>query len=248
MSPENLQGLPDSWTIGIALDFKSAVLGRCGAEIVEPAHTGAGKKGNATMARKNTAVFGIYALYDMLEEALTQLRGAGFRSEDMSVLLPENLGSKELATVKATKAPEGVAAGAGSGAVLGGVLGWLVGAGMLALPGLGSLLAAGPLVAALAGMGAGGAVGGFTGALLGLGLPEYEAKRYVGRIRWGGILLSVHCDDSEWRRKAKEILKLTGAEHIAATNEAAADFAHSDRPIPDVEASPGRDMRQLNRQ
>jgi hypothetical protein len=129
------------------------------------------------MARKNTAVFGIYALYDMLEEALTQLRSAGFRNEDMSVLLPENLGSKELATVKATKAPEGVAAGAGSGAVLGGVLGWLVGAGMLAVPGLGSLLAAGPLVAALAGMGAGGAVGGFTGALIGLGLPEYEAKR-----------------------------------------------------------------------
>jgi hypothetical protein len=206
---------------------------------------GLGEKGSAIIARKNTAVFGIYALYDMLEEALTQLRNAGFRNEDMSVLLPENLGSKELATVKATKAPEGVAAGAGSGAVLGGVLGWLVGAGMLAIPGLGPLLAAGPLVAALAGIGAGGAVGGFTGALIGLGLPDYEAKRYEGRVRRGGILLSVHCDDWEWRRKAKEILKQTGAENIAATNEAPADFARSDRPIPDVEAIPSKEMGQL---
>ena len=87
-----------------------------------------------------------------------------------------------------------------------------------------------------------------TGALIGLGLPEYEAKRYEGRIRRGGILLSVHCDDSEWTKKAKEILKQTGAENIAATNEAPADFAHSDRPIPDIEAIPGKEMEQLNRQ
>ena len=103
---------------------------------------------------------------------------------------------------------------------------------MLAIPGLGPLLAAGPLVATLAGIGAGGTVGGFTGALIGLGLPEYEAKRYEGRIRRGGILLSVHCDDSEWKRKAKAILKHAGAEHIASTSEATGDFANSDRPLP----------------
>ncbi|HZQ23014.1 MAG TPA: DUF3341 domain-containing protein [Terriglobales bacterium] len=181
--------------------------------------------------RKNTAVFGIYGLYEMLEQGVHELREAGFRKEDVSVLLPENLGSKELATRKVTKAPEGVAAGAGSGAVVGGVLGWMVGAGMLAFPGMAPFLAAGPMVAALAGIGAGGTVGGFTGALIGLGLPEYEAKRYEGRIRRGGILLSVHCDDSKWCRKAKQILKTTGAEHIAATGEAVADFARSDRPI-----------------
>jgi hypothetical protein len=197
------------------------------------------------MARKNTAVFAIFALYEMLEDAISELKNAGFRSEDMSVLLPENLGSKELATVRTTKAPEGVAAGAGSGAFLGGVLGWLVGAGMLAIPGLGPLLAAGPLVATLAGIGAGGAVGGFTGALIGLGLPEYEAKRYEGRIRKGGILLSVHCDDSEWKRKAKEILRHAGAEHIASTSEAIGDFAHSDRPIPATQAANDADMQQL---
>lgn len=183
--------------------------------------------------RKNTAVFGIYGLYEMLENGINELRDAGFRKEDLSVLLPENLGSKELATRKSTKAPEGVAAGAGSGAVLGGVLGWLVGAGMLVVPGMAPLMAAGPLVATLAGIGAGGTVGGFTGALIGLGVPEYEAKRYEGRIRRGGILLSVHCDDSKWCRKAKQILKKTGAEHISASGEAAGDFAHGDRPLPE---------------
>jgi len=198
------------------------------------------------MARKNTAVFAIFGLYEMLEDAISELKNAGFRSEDMSVLLPENLGSRELATVRTTKAPEGVAAGAGSGAFLGGVLGWLIGAGMLAIPGLGPLLAAGPLVATLAGIGAGGTVGGFTGALIGLGLPEYEAKRYEGRIRRGGILLSVHCDDSEWKRKAKAILKHAGAEHIASTSEATGDFANSDRPLPATLAATHTDIEQVN--
>src|SRR5438105_11600525 len=129
------------------------------------------------MAGKNTAVFGIYARQEDFEKGLYQLKEAGFRYEDISVLVPENLGSKEIATEKATKAPEGVTAGATSGALLGGVLGWLVGIGMIAIPGVGPLLAAGPIVAALAGLGVGGAVGGLTGDLIGVGIHEYEANR-----------------------------------------------------------------------
>lgn len=183
------------------------------------------------MAGKNTAVFGIYPNRAGIEYALTVLKDAGFRNTDVSVLLPENLGTKDLATQKASKAPEGVAAGATSGAVIGGALGWLVGIGALAIPGLGPFVAAGPIVAALAGIGAGGAVGGFTGALIGMGIPEYEAKRYEGRIQSGGILLSVHCDNSDWAKKAKEVLNATGAQDISSTGEASADFAKSDRPM-----------------
>ncbi len=183
------------------------------------------------MAGKNTAVFGIYPNRSGIEYALGVLKETGFRNTDVSVLLPENLGTKDLATEKTTKAPEGATAGATSGAVIGGALGWLVGIGALAIPGLGPFVAAGPLVATLAGVGAGGAVGGFAGALIGMGIPEYEAKRYEGRIRSGGILLSVHCDSSEWAKKAKETLRATGADDISSTGEASADFAKSDRPM-----------------
>ena len=168
---------------------------------------------------KDKSVLGIYSSRSGVEDAITHLRDAGFASTDISLLLPENLGSKELATGKATKAPEGTAAGAGTGAVVGGALGWLVGVGALAIPGLGPFIAAGPVMAALAGVGVGGAVGGFTGALIGLGIPEYEAKRYEGRLQKGGILVSVHCDTSEEINRAKEVLKHTGAEDISSTSE-----------------------------
>jgi hypothetical protein len=180
----------------------------------------------------NTAVFGIYPDRLSTENAVAALREAGFRSEDISVLFPENSGTKDFAHEKGTKAPEGVATGATSGAVLGGTLGWLVGIGALAIPGLGPFIAAGPVVAALAGAGAGGTLGGLTGALIGLGIPEYEAKRYEGRIQGGGILLSVHSDNSDWTKRAKHILENTGAQDIAATAEARADFAKSDKPMP----------------
>jgi len=184
------------------------------------------------MAGKNTSVFGIYKSRTDLDTALLQLSDRGFRNEDVSVLVPENLGNKELATIKASKAPEGTAAGLASGAVVGGALGWLAGIGALAIPGIGPLIAAGPIVAALAGVGAGSVVGGVTGALVGLGIPEYEAKRYEGRIKEGGSLLSVHCDNSDWTKKAKALLQSTGAEDISSTGEAGADFAKSDRPLP----------------
>ena len=178
----------------------------------------------------NTAVFGIFATRAQVEQAVDQLRDAGFRATDVSVLFPENVGTKEFAHEKHTKAPEGVAAGATSGALLGGTLGWLVGIGALAIPGLGPFIAAGPLMAVLSGVGVGAAVGGIAGALVGMGIPEYEAKRYEGLIKGGGILLSVHTDDREWTRRAKEILERTGADEIAATAEAKGDYANTERP------------------
>ncbi|MGA7929795.1 MAG: hypothetical protein WCA20_27855 [Candidatus Sulfotelmatobacter sp.] len=115
---------------------------------------------------------------------------------------------------------------------LGGVLGWLAGIGALAIPGIGPFIAAGPIVAALAGAGAGGAVGGIAGALVGMGIPEYEAKRYEGRVREGGILLSVHCDDDNWITQAKKTLVRTGAQDVASASEAGADWQKGDKPLP----------------
>src|ERR1700692_2681291 len=169
------------------------------------------------MGNKNKSVFGIYSSRSAVENAVSALKSAAFQHSDVSVLLPENLGSKEIATEKNTKAPEGATAGAGTGAVVGGALGWLVGIGALAIPGLGPFIAAGPIMAALAGVGVGGAVGGLTGALIGMGIPEYEAKRFEGRIKTGGILTSVHSDSSDLTKKAKDILQRTGAQDISST-------------------------------
>ena len=192
------------------------------------------------MSGRNTAVFGLYPDHSSAENGVETLKQAGFRNTDISVLFPENVGSKDFGHEKGSKASEGAVAGAGSGALLGGALGWLVGMGVLAIPGLGPVVAAGPIVAALAGMGAGGAAGGMTGALIGLGIPEYVAKRYEGRVRDGGILLSVHSDDPDWTKRAKEILERTGAQDISSGAEASADYAKSDRPVArtasDVEA------------
>jgi hypothetical protein len=184
------------------------------------------------MAGKNTAVFGIYPTYASVESGVQALQTAGFRNEDISVLMPENVGSKDFAHEKGTKAPEGAATGAGAGAMVGGALGVLAGIGLLAIPGLGPFIAAGPIMAGLAGLGVGGVVGGITGALIGMGIPEYVAKRYEGRVKEGGILLSVHSDSSEWTKRAKEILERTGAQDISSTGEASADYAKSDKPVP----------------
>lgn len=188
------------------------------------------------MAGKNTAAFGIYPNEASVRDAVEALQREGFRLTDISVLFPHNEGTKDFAHEKGTKAPEGAAAGAGTGAVIGGALGWLAGVGSIAIPGVGPFLAAGPIMAALAGAGVGGTAGGLVGALIGMGIPEYEAKRYVGRIRKGGILLSVHCDNSEWTSKAKDILERTGAEDVSSTGEASADFAESDKPRPRTQA------------
>jgi hypothetical protein len=184
------------------------------------------------MAGKNTAAFGIYSTQLAVENAVDRLKAEGYRNTDISVLFPENQGTKDFAHEKHTKAPEGATTGAGTGVVVGGALGWLAGIGALAIPGLGPFIAAGPIMAALAGAGVGGTVGGLVGALVGMGIPEYEAKRYEGRVKSGGILLSVHCDNSDWTKKAKQILEETGAEDVSSTGESSADFSKSDRPMP----------------
>jgi hypothetical protein len=171
------------------------------------------------MAGKNTAAFGLFSNQARAEKAVDALLSAGFRNDDISVLAPDQQTSKEFAAEKNTKAPEGTTTGATAGGALGGTLGLLAGIGALAIPGVGPFIAAGPIMGALAGLGVGAATGGLIGALIGMGIPEYEAKRYEGRVKEGGILLSVHCDDSDWVSKAKDILKQVGAEDIASTGE-----------------------------
>lgn len=186
------------------------------------------------MAGKNTSVFAIYPNRVSVERAVDALKAAQFRNTDISVLFPNNEGNKDFAHEKNTKAPEGAATGATAGAALGGTLGWLVGVGLLAVPGVGPLIAAGPIMAALAGAGVGGAVGGITGALIGMGIPEYEAKRYEGLVKDGGILISVHADDSDWAKRAKEIFEQTGGQDIASSSEdsSVVEGTDTDRPIP----------------
>lgn len=171
------------------------------------------------MARKSIAVFGIYKTVPSAERAVDRLVASGFSQNDISVLLPDSPSTREFAHEKNTKAPEGATAGVATGGVLGGALGLLAGMGALAIPGLGPFIAAGPIMATLAGAGAGGAVGGFIGALVGVGMPEYEARRYEGRVKDGGILLSVHCGRTQDVTQAKSLLEATGAEDVAATGE-----------------------------
>jgi len=167
------------------------------------------------------AVFGIAK--DELQ-ALTiadDLKTAGFSIDDVSVLFPDSSG-RGLPHEQQTQAPEGAATGAGTGVILGGALGWLVGIGALAIPGVGPFMAAGPIMAALASAAAGGAATGIAGGLIGMGIPEYEAKRYEGKIKSGNILISIHTEDGTRRTRAKEIFQNDGAEDISYTSEASA--------------------------
>jgi hypothetical protein len=180
------------------------------------------------MSNKNIAVFGIYRTSDLAEHAVDHLLSLGFTNSAISILLQDDKSTRDFAHEKNTKAPEGTTTGVTIGGVVGGTLGLLAGLGALAIPGIGPLIAAGPIIGALTGLGVGGAVGGITGALVGMGIPEYEAKRYEGHVKNGGTLLSVHCDTSEQIAAAKDGLKATGAVDIAATGEhaAATDTSH----------------------
>src|SRR4030095_871901 len=177
------------------------------------------------MTNKKTAVFGLYPSVDRAERAVDELVTARFDNADVSVLMADQQGSKDFAHEKQTKAPGGVTTGAAAGGRIGGRLGLLAGIGALAIPGVGPFIAAGPIMGALAGLGVGGAVGGIVGALVGMGIPEYEAKRYEGRIKEGGVLLSAHCDTGDQIDRAKAILKRTGATDIASAGEEAVGAA-----------------------
>jgi hypothetical protein len=189
-------------------------------------------KENRHMSSKKVGVFGIFSTRIAVDNAMDSLVRAGFPTSDISVLLPESLGgSKNMGTEKETKAPEGTAVGVTAGGVIGGTLGLLAGVGLLAIPGLGPFIAAGPIMAGLAGLGVGGAVGGVTGALIGMGIPEFEAKRYEGRLQKGEILLSVHCDTAEEIKRAKEVLKSAGGEDVSSTGESSVDAKKTDRDL-----------------
>jgi len=173
------------------------------------------------MTNKKTAVFGIFESAAQAERAVDALVSDRFASDDISVLLPDTQSSKEFAHEKNTKAPEGTTTGVAAGGTIGGTLGLLAGIGALAIPGVGPFIAAGPIMGALAGIGVGGTVGGLVGALVGMGIPEFEAKRYEGRVKKGGVLLSVHCDTSEAITRARNILTRSGAADISSAGEEA---------------------------
>jgi hypothetical protein len=165
------------------------------------------------------AIFGIATSEPQASKIANDLQAAGFAADDISVLFPDKTGSRDFAHEHHTKAPEGAAVGGSGGAVLGGAVGWLVGIGALAIPGVGPFIAAGPIMAALAGAGVGAAAGGIGGALVGMGMPELEAKQYEGKIRGGNILVSVHTEGSDERKRAKELLERDGATDIASSGE-----------------------------
>ena len=176
-----------------------------------------------TRKKGKHSVFGIFQNKISLEEAINTLKNQNFNNSDISVLMPTKEGTEKFAFEKNTKAPEGIATGATAGVVGGGILGWLVGAGALAIPGLGPFIAAGPIIAAIAGAGVGGTLAGVAGGLIGLGIPEIEAKKYESYVKSGSILLSVHVDDSDWEKKAKSILETSGADNIGTTSEKRSD-------------------------
>jgi len=188
------------------------------------------------MSNKNTAVFGIYSTPLAAERAVDQLIDAGFAEGAVSVLMSDIDATRDFAHEKNTKAPEGTTIGATTGGIVGGAFGVLAGIGALAIPGVGPLIAAGPIMAGLAGLGVGGTVGGLVGALAGLGVPEYEAKRYEGHVKNGGVLLSVHCNSSDEVNHAKLLLKATDAEDIASSGESSSNLETKAEDADRVEA------------
>ena len=173
------------------------------------------------------AVFCLSKTEDQSQRIVVDLKSAGFNSNDISVLFPDKTGTRDFAHEHHTKAPEGTATGAVGGGLLGCALGWLAGIGTLAIPGVGPFIAAGPIMAALGGAAVGATVGGVTGALVGLGIPEFEAKRYEGRVKDGNYLISVHTEDSTQRTKAKGIFERAGAEDICSAGEVSVSRAAS---------------------
>jgi hypothetical protein len=167
------------------------------------------------------AIFCIAKTHQQADEIVASLRAINIREQDISVLFPDRKGSHDFAHEHNTKAPEGAITGAGAGGVAGGALGLLAGIGALAIPGVGPLIAAGPIMAALSGAAVGATAGGIAGGLIGLGIPEFEAKRYADTVKGGKILMSVHTEDSDDATRVKEVFKQAGAEDISTTREKA---------------------------
>lgn len=177
------------------------------------------KGSSKSKSKGKKAVLGVVADSAAANRIVEEFQRAGFRYEDISAIFSDKKASRDFAHEKSTKAPEGAATGAGVGGVVGGTLGLLAGLGLLAIPGLGPLIAAGPIMAALTGLGAGAAVGGLSGGLVGLGVPEYNAKIYEAKVKEGNVLIAVHVDDSSWSKKAKKIFEATNATDVAEVSE-----------------------------
>lgn len=189
----------------------------------------------------STAVFCIAPTSPMANDIVSRLKSAGFDDNDISVLFPDKSSTRDFAHEKNTKAPEGAATGAGAGGVVGGTLGLLAGIGLLAIPGLGPFIAAGPIMASLSGIAVGAAVGGIAGALIGMGIPEIEAKRYEGKIKDGNILISVHAETSEEAATAKSIFEEARATDISTGSEASAPAPRTPANDPVIHVTPRRD-------
>ncbi|MGE3108287.1 MAG: DUF3341 domain-containing protein [Phycisphaerales bacterium] len=187
-----------------------------------------------------TSVFCIAKDRVMADTIVSRLQASGFSNNDISVLFPDNSSTRSFAHEKNTKAPEGATAGAGAGGVLGGAVGLLAGMGMLAIPGVGPLIAAGPIMAALSGIAVGAAVGGVAGALIGMGVPEYEAKRYENMVKDGNILISAHAGNSEEAKTARKIFEDVGAADIASSGESKAPENSENRDKPDIRTMPSQ--------
>ncbi|HYE63264.1 MAG TPA: hypothetical protein VD997_14810 [Phycisphaerales bacterium] len=190
----------------------------------------------------------VFCLADSESQAVTivsQLKSAGFADNDISVLFPDKTGTRDFAHEQHTKAPEGAVTGATTGGVLGGVVGLLAGIGALAIPGVGPLIAAGPIMATLSGIGVGAATGGLVGALVGMGIPELEAKRYEGKVKGGNILISTHCDDQDDVRAARDIFNQCGAKDIVTGGDASLPKAdRADRPRGADASVPGGTLKK----
>lgn len=186
----------------------------------------------------STSVFCIASSEYMATSIVTRLKSAGFSDNDISALFPDKSGTRDFAHEHNTKAPEGAATGAGAGGAVGGVLGLLAGVGALAIPGVGPLIAAGPIMAALGGVAVGAAVGGLAGALIGMGIPEIEARRYEGKVKDGNILISVHTESSEEVKAARTIFEDLGAQDISSSSE-------KSPPKADVKVPPQRESARL---
>ncbi len=181
-----------------------------------------------------TSVFCIAPSESVATTIVTRLKSSGFSDNDISALFPDKATTRDFAHEKNTKAPEGAAVGAGTGGVVGGTVGLLAGLGLLAIPGLGPFIAAGPIMASLSGLAVGATVGGLTGALVGMGIPELEAKRYEGKIKDGNILIAVHSENSDEIKRAKDIFETAGAADISTSSESSAP----DKSAPTVTVRP----------
>lgn len=153
------------------------------------------------------------------ERIVQRLQVNGFGSSDISVLHTDTTSEHDIETEHGNKASEGMAKGAATGGIAGGAIALLAGLGVLAIPGLGAFIAAGPLMAAISGLAIGAATGGIVGGLIGFGLPETEAQRYADKVKRGNYLISAHAAGTTQIQRAREIFEVEQAGDISIVDD-----------------------------